>query len=287
MLASTAETVDEAVRGFERASVEWKLDGIRIQAHRRDDEVRIYTRNLNEVTAALPGIAEAARALPVRSAVVDGEAIWMGADGPAAFQDTVSQIDKRCAARGRGDLSSTLCTWTAMTCWTSRSSGAPRCSTTSRPTCASRGSSVRPRRGGAVARRRRWPRATRAYREGHSVAVCRGPPRQGVAEGQACSHVRPRRPRRGVGSRSPARPAIEPPPGRATRTLGSVRHGRQDLQGLTDELLAWQTDALLTLERERRGIAVLVRPELVVEIALDGIQASTRYPGGVASASRA
>src|SRR5207245_3305838 len=53
-------------------------------------------------------------------------------------------------------------------------------------------------------------------------------------------------------------------------------------KGLTDELLAWQTDALLTRETERRGIAVLVRPELVVEIALDGVQSSTRYPGGVA-----
>ena len=53
-------------------------------------------------------------------------------------------------------------------------------------------------------------------------------------------------------------------------------------KGLTDELLQWQTDALLEREIERRGIAVFVRPELVVEIALDGVQKSTRYPGGVA-----
>jgi DNA ligase-1 len=53
-------------------------------------------------------------------------------------------------------------------------------------------------------------------------------------------------------------------------------------KGLTDELLRWQTDELLSRETERRGIAVLVRPELVVEIALDGVQSSTRYPGGVA-----
>ena len=64
MLASPAETVREAVESFELASVEWKLDGIRIQIHRRGDEVRIYTRNLNEITAALPGIAEAVRRLP-------------------------------------------------------------------------------------------------------------------------------------------------------------------------------------------------------------------------------
>ena len=85
---------------FERSSVEWKLDGIRIQIHRRGDEVRIYTRNLNEITPALPGIVEAVRRLPVRQAVLDGEALWMGADGPAAFQDTVAQIDSGAPPEG-------------------------------------------------------------------------------------------------------------------------------------------------------------------------------------------
>ena len=100
MLASTAETVAEAVAGFELASVEWKLDGIRIQVHRRGDETRIYTRNLNEITDALPGIAAAVRRLPVRQAVLDGEALWMGEDGPAAFQDTVSRIDREAPPEG-------------------------------------------------------------------------------------------------------------------------------------------------------------------------------------------
>ncbi len=93
MLASTAESVPDAVGSFERASVEWKLDGIRIQIHRRGDEVRVYTRNLNDITHALPGIVDAVRALEVRQAVLDGEALWMGEHGPAAFQETVSQID--------------------------------------------------------------------------------------------------------------------------------------------------------------------------------------------------
>jgi DNA ligase-1 len=93
MLASTAESVADAVAGFDRASVEWKLDGIRIQIHRREDEIRIYTRNLNDITHALPGVVDAVRRLPVTQAVLDGEALWMGEDGPAAFQDTVAQID--------------------------------------------------------------------------------------------------------------------------------------------------------------------------------------------------
>src|SRR5207248_2635513 len=93
MLASTAASVAEAVASFDLASVEWKLDGIRIQVHRRGPEVRIYTRNLNEITHALPGIVQATLELPLEQAVLDGEALWMGADGPAAFQDTVARID--------------------------------------------------------------------------------------------------------------------------------------------------------------------------------------------------
>jgi DNA ligase-1 len=100
MLASTAETAKDAIASFERASVEWKLDGIRIQIHSRGDEVRIYTRNLNEITAALPGIVDAVRRLPVKQAVFDGEALWMGDDGPAAFQDTVSRIDSEAPPEG-------------------------------------------------------------------------------------------------------------------------------------------------------------------------------------------
>ena len=94
----------DAVASFERASVEWKLDGIRIQMHRRGDEVRIYTRNLNEITAALPGIVDAVRAPAGDAAVLDGEAMWMGEDGPAAFQDTVVADRPRRAAGGVVDV---------------------------------------------------------------------------------------------------------------------------------------------------------------------------------------
>ena len=90
----------DAVASFERASVEWKLDGIRIQIHRRGDEVRIYTRNLNEIThALLPGIVDAVRRLPVEQAVLDGEALWMGDDGPARSR-TPSRRSTRGAAGG-------------------------------------------------------------------------------------------------------------------------------------------------------------------------------------------
>src|SRR5215210_7527162 len=100
MLASSAESVLEGVKAFDRSSVEWKLDGIRIQIHRRGDDVRIYTRNLNDITSTLPGIVAAVRRLPVTQVVLDGEALWMSEDGPAAFQDTVSQIDSSAPPEG-------------------------------------------------------------------------------------------------------------------------------------------------------------------------------------------
>jgi DNA ligase-1 len=100
MLASTATSVTEAMSSFDVASVEWKLDGIRIQIHRRAEQVRVYTRNLNDITEALPGIVAAVLRLPVRQAVLDGEALWMGEEGPASFQDTVSQIDRDAPPHG-------------------------------------------------------------------------------------------------------------------------------------------------------------------------------------------
>src|SRR5262249_16755439 len=78
MLASSADSIPDALAGFERASVEWKLDGIRIQIHRRGADVRVYTRNLNDVTHDLPGSVDAATLLPVQEVVVDGEALGGG-----------------------------------------------------------------------------------------------------------------------------------------------------------------------------------------------------------------
>ena len=91
MLASTAASVTDAVEAVGEASVEWKLDGIRIQVHRTGDDVRVWTRNLNDITGRLPGVVAATLELPATSLVLDGEAIGLGADGrPRLFQDTVS-----------------------------------------------------------------------------------------------------------------------------------------------------------------------------------------------------
>jgi DNA ligase-1 len=283
MLASTAETVEDAVAGFELASVEWKLDGIRIQIHRRGDEVRIYTRNLNEITEALPGIVEAVRALPLRQAVLDGEALWMSEDGPAAFQDTVAQIDRDAPPTGIVTFLFDLL----------HLDGADLLDTPLQERVA---------RLDALAPALRIPGVfTADSAEGARVleeALAAG--HEGVVVKDAASLYTAGRRGKSWLKVKPVRTydlvvlGAEWGHGRRQGWLSNLHLGARDpatgtfvmvgktFKGMTDELLEWQTTELLARETERRGIAVFVRPELVVEVALDGVQASTRYPGGVA-----
>ncbi|CAN5524049.1 ATP-dependent DNA ligase [soil metagenome] len=283
MLASTAESVAEAVGGFPSASVEWKLDGIRIQIHRRDDDVRIFTRNLNDITHALKGIADAVRRLPVRQVVLDGEALWMDVGGPASFQETVSRIDNDAPPEGivtflfdllhvdgEDVLDSTL--------------------------------EERATRLEALAPELRIPAVLtsdadeaqrvldNALRAGHEGVVVKDAASYYAAgrRGKAWRKVKP------VRTYDLVVLGAEWGHGRRQGWLSNLHLGARDprtgefvmvgkcFKGLTDELLTWQTKAILEHEVERRGIAVLVRPELVVEIAIDGVQVSTRYPGGIA-----
>jgi DNA ligase 1 len=283
MLASTAEGVGEAMATFGRASVEWKLDGIRIQIHRRGDEVRIYTRNLNPITDALPGIVDAVRRLPVSQAVLDGEALWMSEDRPAAFQDTVSQIDSDAPPEGIVTFLFDLL----------HVDGDDLLDTPLEQ---------RAERLEAIASHLKIPSVlTSDPEEGQRVldeALEAG--HEGVVVKDAASLY-------GAGRRGKAWRKVKPVRtydlvvlgaewghGRRQGWLSNLHLGARDpstgqfvmvgkcFKGLTDELLTWQTKELLDREVDRRGIAVLVRPELVVEIALDGVQSSTRYPGGVA-----
>jgi DNA ligase 1 len=283
MLASTAANPSEAVASFERSSVEWKLDGIRIQIHRRGDEVRIYTRNLNEITDTLPGIVDAVRRLPVAQAVLDGEALWMSDHGPASFQETVSQIDSAAPPEGvvtflfdllhvdGDDLLDTPLEGRAERL--ERIAGHLRIPSvvTSDPETAQ----------GVL---------EESLRAGHEGIVVKDAASRYSAgrRGKAWRKVKP------VRTYDLVVLGAEWGHGRRQGWLSNLHLGARDprtgeflmvgkcFKGLTDELLEWQTKELLARETERRGIAVLVRPELVVEIALDGVQTSTRYPGGVA-----
>jgi DNA ligase-1 len=283
MLASTAASVPEAMASFGRSSVEWKLDGIRIQIHRRGDEVRIYTRNLNDITDALPGIVDAVRRLPVTQVVLDGEALWMGEDGPAAFQDTVSKLDGHAPPEGvvtflfdvlhldGEDLLDTALEERAARLEAIAPELKIPAVITSDP---------------AVAERV----LEEALKAGHEGAVVKDAASLYTAgrRGKTWRKVKP------VQTYDLVVLGAEWGHGRRQGWLSNLHLGARDprtgelvmvgktFKGLTDELLTWQTKELLARETSRRGIAVFVRPELVVEIALDGVQSSTRYPGGVA-----
>jgi DNA ligase 1 len=283
MLASSSGSVTEAVAGFGRASVEWKLDGIRIQIHRRDEEVRIYTRNLNDITEALGGIADVVRRLPVHQAVFDGEALWMAEDGPGAFQETASRIGRDAPPEGivtfLFDLlhvdGTDLLDMPLEERATRLDAMAPQLKIpaviTSDADEAQRvlDEALRAGHEGVVVKD-----ATSLYSAGRRGKAWRKVKLVRtydlVVLGAEWGHGR----RKGwlsnlhLGARVPG--------------TGEFVMVGKCFKGLTDELLRWQTKALLEREIERRGIAVMVRPELVVEIALDGVQSSTRYPGGVA-----
>jgi DNA ligase-1 len=283
MLASTAESARDALESFECASVEWKLDGIRIQIHRRGDEVRVYTRNLNDITETLPGIVRAVRALPVTQAVLDGEALWMSEDGPAAFQDTVSRIDSEAPPEGIVTF-----LFDALHVDGEDLLDAPL--------------RERAARLEAIAPELRIPNEltsdpdtaervlAEALEAGHEGIVVKDASSRYSAgrRGKAWRKVKP------VRTYDLVVLGAEWGHGRRRGWLSNLHLGARDprtgefvmvgktFKGMTDELLEWQTQELLARESERRGIAVMVQPELVVEIALDGVQSSTRYPGGVA-----
>jgi DNA ligase-1 len=283
MLASTASTVAEALSGFERASVEWKLDGIRIQIHRRDEEVRIYARNLNDITDALPGIKAAVLGLPVEQAVLDGEAIWIVDEGPASFQDTVSQIDRDAPPEGIVSFLFDLLHVDGEDLL-----DAPMYARAARLEAIAADLKVPavitsdPAEGQHV--------LEASLRAGHEGVVVKDAASLYAAgrRGKAWRKVKP------VRTYDLVVLGAEWGHGRRQGWLSNLHLGAREpgsgqfvmvgrcFKGLTDELLEWQTSELLSREVERHGIAVLVRPELVVEIALDGVQSSTRYPGGIA-----
>jgi DNA ligase-1 len=283
MLASTAENVEDALAGFDRASVEWKLDGIRIQVHRRGEEVRVYTRNLNEITHALPGIVAAVRGLPVEQAVFDGEALWMGEEGPAAIQETVARIDRDAPPEGiatflfdvlhvDGDdlLDTPLHDRAARLDALAPELRIPGAFTSD-----------------AEVAQRVLEDALNAGHEGVVVKDATSPYAAG-RRGKSWRKVKP------VKTYDLVVLGAEWGHGRRQGWLSNLHLGARDpptgefvmvgktFKGMTDELLRWQTEELLEREVGRQGITVLVRPELVVEVALDGVQSSTRYPGGVA-----
>lgn len=290
MLASPACDVGEAITAIGSASVEWKLDGARVQAHRAGGEVRLYTRNLNEVTDRLGGVVEVVRSLPGGDLVLDGEVLGLDADGgPRRFQDTMGDFGAETAVDRGGGLRAFF--------FDVLHAGEPL---VDEPLTVRRDllreivpeSSRLPSivTADATEAGRFLDAAIAAGHEGVMVKDLAAPYEAG-RRGGSWRKVKP------VHTFDLVVLAAEWGHGRRQGWLSNLHLGARDadagfvmvgktFKGLTDELLRWQTERFLTLEIGRgtgsdRHV-VHVRPEQVVEIAVDGVQVSTRYPGGVA-----
>jgi len=288
MLASTAADVAEAIEAIGGpASVEWKLDGIRIQVHKRGDDVRIFTRNLNDVTSRLDGVCAIVRSLDCETAVLDGEVIGAsGDDGPDVFQDTMSRFGTDELADRRRALQPHFFDLLHL-------DGVDLVDVELEERRVALGGLVGPML---------IPGKT-TVDETSASAILRealDAGHEGVMVKDAASTYEAGR--RGKSWRK-VKPVItldliiigaEWGHGRRTGSLSNLHLGARDprtdeavmvgktFKGLTDQLLSWQTEQFLAREIRREGITVFIEQNLVVEIALDGVQASTRYPGGVA-----
>ena len=284
MLASTATDVASALHDLGRSSVEWKLDGARIQAHRAGGEIRLYTRNLNDVSARLPGVVAVVRALPVESVILDGEVLGVGSDErPERFQDTMSTFGRQDG--GGGDL--TIAFFDVLHLDGVDLLDAPlgeRIATLDRIAgqWRVRGIFTDQATEAAVF----LDAALAAGHEGVMVKAAESAYEAG-RRGGAWRKVKP------VRTLDLVVLAAEWGHGRRVGWLSNLHLGARHpdggfvmvgktFKGLTDAMLGAQTERLQHLAVREHGHVVEVRPELVVEVALDGVQASTRYPGGVA-----
>jgi DNA ligase-1 len=292
MLAQTAADVSEALLELAgEAAFEWKMDGARIQVHKAADDVRIYTRGLNEVSAAVPEIVEAARRLPVHTAVLDGEAIAFDAAGrPHPFQITMRRFGRKlnvaalreelpirafffdCLRQGQDSLADrpTVERVEALARIVPSDMRMPRLVTSSEAEASAF-----------------YDAALAAGHEGLMAKSLRAPY---AAGNRGASWLKIKR----AHTLDLVVLAAEWGHGRRTGKLSNLHLGALDthtgdyvmlgktFKGLTDVMLDWQTRELEAREIRRDAGTVYVTPDLVVEIAFSDLQASPRYPGGLA-----
>jgi DNA ligase-1 len=283
MLASPATSLEAAMARVGEAAVDWKLDGVRVQVHRDGDAVAVFSRSLDDLTARLPEVVAAARELPARRVVLDGEALALRADGrPEPFQVTSSRI-----AAGAPGIAPVL--FDVLHLDGDDLLDAPM-SERAEALAATVPEALRVPRvvtGDAAVAQAHLDAALAAGHEGVVVKALDAPYAAG-RRGAGWLKVKPRH------TLDLVVLAAEWGHGRRTGWLSNLHLGARagdgegfvmlgkTFKGLTDAMLAWQTERLQELEVRRRGIVVEVRPELVVEVAFDGVQVSPRYPGGVA-----
>jgi len=273
MLAKTANDVDEALAEGATA-FEYKLDGIRIQVHKSADKVRIYSRTLNDITAELPAVVDISTIVDMKEVILDGEAVVLTADKrPVRFQETMKGLGGAVPfffdILYRDGESLLDRPYSARTKLLPEKHRPPRIIT-----------------GDAQAAQSFFDAAIAAGQEGLMAKGLESKYEAG-RRGGAWFKIKK------ANTLDLVVLAAEWGHGRRHGKLSNLHLGARDpnggyimlgktFKGMTDELLAWQTKRLQEIETHREGITVYVRPELVVEIAFNGIQDSPHYPGGLA-----
>jgi len=291
MLADTADRVDEAVAALGDASLEYKLDGARIQVHKSGSDIVVFSRNLRPVTDAVPEVVEAVRVLPARTLVLDGEVLALRPDGrPHAFQDTMRRFGRRLGAGAlRAELPLSPMFFDVLHAdgedLLDRGQGERfRILTSIAPAS-------------LVVAHQIGPDAEQASRflgqalaQGHEGVMAKARDSVYAAGSRGSSWLKIK----AVQTLDLVVLAAEWGSGRRKGWLSNLHLGARDpasgafvmlgktFKGLTDAMLAWQTEALLSREVARDAYTVYVRPDLVVEIAFNDIQVSPHYPGGLA-----
>jgi DNA ligase-1 len=292
MLAQSAEDVADALaRAGGEGAVEWKFDGARLQIHRRGSEVRAFTRNLADVTDRVPEIVETVLELPVDSLVLDGEAIALRPDGrPFPFQVSMSRFGSQLdVERQRATTTLSVFAFDVL-----HLDGRDLLDLPGRERFEALAA--------AVPEEFRAPRIVTgdpaeaaaflddAIERGHEGVMVKSLDAPYEAGRRGAGWIKVKR----TDTLDLVVLAAEWGHGRRSGWLSNLHLGARDpghggfvmlgktFKGMTDEVLRWQTGRLQELEVSRDAYTVYVRPELVVEVAFDGVQASTRYPGGVA-----
>jgi DNA ligase-1 len=292
MLAQTAADVAEALQTLPgELAFEWKMDGARIQVHKGGAEVRIFTRTLNEVTVALPEIVEAVREFAAESVVLDGEAIALDSNGrPLPFQITMRRFGRRLKVEQmRRELPMSAFFFD---CLYLDGRSIADCSTAERAAALSQAAPVGLRiprlvTASAAEAQSFYQAALAAGHEGVMAKALDAPYQAGNRDARWLKIKR-------AHTLDLVVLAAEWGHGRRAGKLSNLHLGALDpatgeyvmlgktFKGLTDVMLEWQTQAFLARETHRDRWTVHVRPEVVVEIAFSDLQASPRYPGGLA-----
>ena len=291
MLAQPAENVADAIGQLGEAAFEYKLDGARVQLHKRGADVKVYSRLLNDVTAAVPEVVDVAATLPWRQVNLDGEAIALGADGrPLPFQVTMKRFGSRLDVEHlRAELPLRVFFFDILFADGASLADEPYARRSALLANRLTGD-LRPPR--LVTRDKTAAEAflAEALAGGHEGLMAKALDARYEAGSRGAAWLKIKR----ANTLDLVVLAAEWGHGRRKGLLSNLHLGARDpatrdfvmlgktFKGLTDELLAWQTRALQEIVTRQDDHVVFVRPELVVEIAFNGLQASPHYPGGLA-----